>query len=272
MHRETPPISEAQHARGNYLVVAGGGGGGGGASGADQSGGGGGGGGNPASDGGAGSNSPGLSTAPGGCGGVAPSANPQPPDGDCESISTNVNGGRGTGSTAGGGGGGGGYWGGGKGHSAAGLLLGGAAVGAADARTPRRSTPPQVAYLHGLNGLSNPNGHVSLIIPFPARRDEVNVVAGDEQSAYPGQAFSQPLAVQVLDADGFPIPSSTVRFSAPAGSAGPNVVFPNGSPQSYTVTTGSDGKASITARRPPCPEPQVRSPSLPKRAAPARPT
>ncbi|MDQ6945899.1 MAG: Ig-like domain-containing protein [Actinomycetota bacterium] len=195
---------------------------------------------------------------PGGCGGVAPSRDPQPPDADCESIRTSVNGERGTGSSSGGGGGGsgGGYWAGGKGHGApdsdARLFAGGSGGGGGRSYADAVD-PSQVAYTLGDDGRSNANGHVTLIVPFPAKRAEVEILGGNKQSALPGQGYARALSVRALDPDGIPIAKRPITFFAPPhllGPGDPYVVFPDGATDRFVTKTDSDGKASVMVKAP----------------------
>ena len=62
---------------------------------------------------------------------------------------------------------------------------------------------------------------------------QVQKVAGDGQTATPGQPVAVPLTVQVNDGVGSPVANVTVTFSATAGTIG-----------TPSVATGSDGRAS----------------------------
>jgi MBG domain (YGX type)/Chitobiase/beta-hexosaminidase C-terminal domain/Bacterial Ig-like domain (group 1)/Beta-propeller repeat len=64
----------------------------------------------------------------------------------------------------------------------------------------------------------------------------IAVVSGSEQTTTYGSAFVNPLVVIVKDASGNPVPNATVSF------AGTGLTF-----SSNTVTTGTNGEASVTA-------------------------
>jgi hypothetical protein len=74
----------------------------------------------------------------------------------------------------------------------------------------------------------------------PGAPASVAVVSGSAQSATVGAAFASPLVVVVKDAYGNPVPGASVTFTPPSSGASAIVA---GSP----ATTGSDGRASITA-------------------------
>jgi hypothetical protein len=67
----------------------------------------------------------------------------------------------------------------------------------------------------------------------PAR---IEMIAGDEQLAPPGQPLASPLVVQVTDENGDPVEDVTVTWAAQGG----------GSVSQTSVQTGSDGQASVT--------------------------
>ncbi len=67
----------------------------------------------------------------------------------------------------------------------------------------------------------------------------ISVVSGGTQSAVIGQAFANPLVVNVTDASGNPVSGATVTFTAPTSGASASL-------SSSTATTGSNGNASVT--------------------------
>ena len=69
----------------------------------------------------------------------------------------------------------------------------------------------------------------------------VNVIAGNNQSAFAGATFATNLEAQVLDAASVPVPGVTVTFAAPP--SGASAIFPGGN----TATTNSSGLASVSA-------------------------
>ncbi len=73
--------------------------------------------------------------------------------------------------------------------------------------------------------------------PTPAA---INAVSGGGQSATIGQAFANPLVVNVTDANGNPVSGATVTFTAPSSGASATL-------SSMTATTSSNGNASVTA-------------------------
>ena len=160
-------------------------------------------------------------------------------------------GGEGTTSSTGGdgGGGGGGLPGGAKGHGApdGGCCAGGGGGGGASGFAG--AVVPPVVHTVGAGGEQGGDGHVTLLVPFPARRDEVAVVSGSKQDALPGTPYAGPLVVEALDAFGLPITGREITFTAPDG----YVEFADGSTTSTTVTTGADGRASarIASLEPP---------------------
>ena len=68
----------------------------------------------------------------------------------------------------------------------------------------------------------------------------IHVVSGSGQMTPIGSAFSSPLTVKVIDANGNAVSGATVQFSAPA--SGASATFSHS-----TATTASDGTASVTA-------------------------
>ncbi len=68
----------------------------------------------------------------------------------------------------------------------------------------------------------------------------ISAVSGGGQSAAIGQAFANPLEVNVTDANGNPVSGATVTFSAPASGASATL-------SSATATTNSSGNASVSA-------------------------
>ena len=78
----------------------------------------------------------------------------------------------------------------------------------------------------------------TLFLQFDATVDAqvggITVVSGDNQKAFPGQAFASPLVVLVKNQSGLPLPNTQVNFAT----AGPGVL------SSATATTGADGTAS----------------------------
>lgn len=216
----------------SYLVVAAGGGGGGGQSLSRNDGGPGGDGGLPPKDGKAGGS---FDSGPGGAGGADPAKG---------GGSRNGGGGTGAADGGGGGGGGGGYWGGSKGHGPSGLQTGAGGGGGGGRSYAKPVNPSQVHFGHGAKGDKQLNGSVQLVVPFPARRAEVDVTGGSQQSATSGQLYAAPLTGQVLDGNGFPIPDAAVTFTAPKG----YVTFPNGSQTSYQVTADANGRVTVPVR------------------------
>ncbi|HLA41333.1 MAG TPA: hypothetical protein VJ417_15130, partial [Candidatus Glassbacteria bacterium] len=88
-----------------------------------------------------------------------------------------------------------------------------------------------------------------------ARPDRLTKVSGDNQGGSPQQRLAQPFTVQVLDSDGNPVPSHSVRFQVTAGNglmAGTNEktqeVSTNGSgiTNAYLIF-GSDSLYAVTA-------------------------
>ncbi|MGI8629685.1 MAG: Ig-like domain-containing protein [Solirubrobacteraceae bacterium] len=218
------------------LVVAAGGGGGGGETPVASSG-----------DGGNGGNPPAAGDRGGsfdsGAGGLAGA----PSDGPGK-----VNGGDGTdggSSGGGGGGGGGGYYGGGGGHGPHGGQTGAGGGGGGGRSYAFQTDPTQVRFGTGSSGARRADGSVTLVVPFPAQRSEVEILGGSAQSALPGRAFAQPLQVKALDANGLGLKQVRIDFTAPDGYA----VFANGSRTHLQVTTGDDGRATvpIKAQAPP---------------------
>ncbi len=229
----------------SHLVVAGGGGGGGGAGFPhSREGGDGGNGGHPPQYGHGGDGSPFD-----GGGGGNPGANPS-----C--VDCSMNGQRAGGSTTGGGGGGGGggFYGGGRGHGAPDGDDGGGGGGGGGASYVKAVAPNQVYFATGPNGRFREDGYVKLIVPFPAKRSEVDVVGGTAQSALSGQQFPHRLDGQVLDANGFPIKNVEVDFTALLPDEKPAdgyVVFPNGSTTHYKVTSSAtDGRFKVPIKAP----------------------
>ncbi len=68
----------------------------------------------------------------------------------------------------------------------------------------------------------------------------ITAVSGGGQSTIIGQAFANPLTVNVTDASNNPVSGVTVTFSAPTSGA-------SATPSSTTATTDSSGNASVTA-------------------------
>ncbi|HEY7614028.1 MAG TPA: Ig-like domain-containing protein, partial [Gemmatimonadales bacterium] len=64
----------------------------------------------------------------------------------------------------------------------------------------------------------------------------IEMIAGDEQLAPPGQPLANPLVVEVTDENGDPVEGVTVTWAAQGG----------GSVSRNSVQTGSDGQASVT--------------------------
>jgi hypothetical protein len=71
----------------------------------------------------------------------------------------------------------------------------------------------------------------------------VRIIGGQGQSATVAQAFGQPLAIEVVDAQGNPVPDVPVTFSVPA--SGASAAFAGSS--SVHLTVGSDGTGSVPA-------------------------
>ncbi|HWE70480.1 MAG TPA: hypothetical protein VG205_08960, partial [Acidimicrobiales bacterium] len=229
------------------LVVAGGGGGGGGNGGGTGGGNGGTGGTPQGGNGQAGSGYTGGN--PGGCGGVPIGGQPI----NCgEAANGSTRGGDGTHANTGGGGGGGGggYLGGGKGRGAAGGTDGGGSGGGGGASYVTSHTPQAPHYYLGPSGnLSNhdhlDDGHIDLVVPVPTHRSQVQVVSGNEQSAYPGQPFSAPLIARYVDAINGPQGRVPVILQLDPSNGGPAAVFPNGK-SSIQLTTNQQGRVSTT--------------------------
>ena len=74
----------------------------------------------------------------------------------------------------------------------------------------------------------------------PAAPTSVTIVSGSGQSATVGTAFANPLVVLVRDTYGNPVPGASVGFTAPTSGASATL-------SASTVTTGDDGRASVTA-------------------------
>ncbi|HUQ62794.1 MAG TPA: Ig-like domain-containing protein [Acidimicrobiales bacterium] len=214
-----------------HQVVAGGGGGGGEGGAFSTQGGDGGHGGQPPGHGGHGGSEG------GGCSGG---------DGGRGGANDTNRGGEGTTSSTGGdgGGGGGGLRGGGKGHGESdGESCAGGGGGGGRSAVIGPVFPP-VVHTHGPGGEQGGDGSVTLLVPFPSKRDEVAVVSGSKQQAFPGSDYSEALVAQALDDFGLPIPNRVITFSAPDG----YVTFANGSTTRTTVTTDGAGKASVAVR------------------------
>jgi hypothetical protein len=71
----------------------------------------------------------------------------------------------------------------------------------------------------------------------------VTITGGQGQSATVKQSFASPLSVEVVDAQGDPVPDASVTFTAPG--SGASAAF--GSAASVHVTAGADGIASVPA-------------------------
>jgi len=219
-----------------YLVVAGGGGGGGGKVGRNSEpghGGAGGNGGDPAGDGHSGAGNSGIGDGgDGGCGGRSPG----------QGCNNSITGGNGTDAPGGslfgggGGGGGGGYNGGGLGHGSSNARGEGAGGGGGGGRSYPAHAAVDVSQGSGPTGPSKANGQVTLswLLPAPG----VSATGGGNQSADPGQAFSQPLQVKVADRTGRPVPNVVVTFTVPG--AGASATFLDGG-TSYTVKSDAEG-------------------------------
>ena len=80
-----------------------------------------------------------------------------------------------------------------------------------------------------------------LTLPDSADPSALRIVSGDDQRADAGEALSLPLVVQVLDADGGPIPETRVEFGflgeVPGAAIDPAV-----------VTTDTEGQAQAFVR------------------------
>ena len=87
----------------------------------------------------------------------------------------------------------------------------------------------------------------TLFVQFDANVDSqvgsVSVVTGDNQSAFVGQPFTNPLVVVVKDQQGIPLPNTQVTFS----SFGPGTINPT------SAVTGADGTASTRVTAGPLP-------------------
>jgi predicted outer membrane repeat protein len=87
------------------------------------------------------------------------------------------------------------------------------------------------------------SNYVVLIVGSTAP-GSLNAISGGGQAAYIGTAFAAPLLVQVLDANGIPLPGVTVTFTAPSSGAG--ALFSNGN-ATITAVTDSTGTATVAA-------------------------
>src|SRR3954454_18800341 len=70
----------------------------------------------------------------------------------------------------------------------------------------------------------------------PPTPSAIEMAGGDEQTGTAGGALADPLAVLVTDNAGNPVQGVSVQWAAQGG----------GSVSAATVTTGSDGRASVT--------------------------
>ncbi len=92
---------------------------------------------------------------------------------------------------------------------------------------------------------SSPNCENAYVVKFasgltPPTAAAITAVSGGGQSATIGQAFANPLVVNVTDSSGNPVSGATVTFTAPASGASASL-------SSSTATTNSSGNASVTA-------------------------
>lgn len=93
-----------------------------------------------------------------------------------------------------------------------------------------------------------------LTLPESADPSALRIVSGDDQRADPGDLLSQPLVVQVLDADGGPIPETRVEFGflgeVPGAAVNPAVVATDaeGRAQAFVRLGTVSGEQLIIAR------------------------